>query len=178
MAIPTSLFLPTTMQSLLAATTSVRTRTFATCARRFISTTPTAPQFARTSAPLPWFVDPSDSRYTPQKRVPRARNLLPLAPIPAAIPQDSHIARLHAALATSPLLEPGTLVVTEPPQTAVGPPLPLVATKGRRKRGRTYSGEGIPDPGSGIWSWVVIAQVHTYKLSCADPSTDALARPG
>ncbi|KAF7796934.1 hypothetical protein EIP86_008120 [Pleurotus ostreatoroseus] len=84
---------------------------------------------------------------------------VPLPPLPSSILEESPIAQLHAALASSPFLEPGTLLVTEPIPTALGPALPRNEPKGRRKRGRTYSGEGIPDSGTGLWRWVVLAQV-------------------
>ncbi|KAJ3546759.1 hypothetical protein NM688_g5480 [Phlebia brevispora] len=151
------------MQALTACTRACRARVVLHGARRCISTTPAVPQHLG-SSPLPWFVDPSEVAQTPSTRIrhptsPRAH--APLPPLPSSIPEDSHVARLHAALASSPFLEPGTLLVTEPIPTADGPALPRTEPKGRRKRGRTYSGEGIPDSGANLWNWVVIAQVKT-----------------
>ncbi|KZT67793.1 hypothetical protein DAEQUDRAFT_728791 [Daedalea quercina L-15889] len=51
------------------------------------------------------------------------------------------------------------LRVREPIPTALGPPLPDSPPKGRRKRGRTYAGEGVYDRAGGIWSWIIVAQV-------------------
>jgi len=51
------------------------------------------------------------------------------------------------------------LRVREPIPTALGPPLPDSPAKGRRKRGRTYAGEGVYDYTGGVWSWIVVAQV-------------------
>ncbi|PCH38445.1 hypothetical protein WOLCODRAFT_97142 [Wolfiporia cocos MD-104 SS10] len=125
--------------------------------RRTVATASSLPPSA---AALPWFVDPSEagpSRSTPPHLRPSPTE--PLPPLPAAIAPESPIAALHAALAASPHLEPGTLRVREPIPTAVGPPLPETEPKGRRKRGRTYSGEGVGDYTGGIWSWLVVAQV-------------------
>ena len=67
--------------------------------------------------------------------------------------------RLHAELKNSPHLEPGTLLVRSPIHTAVGPPILDSMPKGRRKRGRSYVGEGVAESMGGIWEWLVIAQV-------------------
>ncbi|TFK88799.1 hypothetical protein K466DRAFT_520242 [Polyporus arcularius HHB13444] len=113
---------------------------------------------------VPWFIDPSEaesstpSPYSRRVSVSQAPTR-PLAPLPAALPKDHPIVRLHAELKASPHLEPGTLLVREPIPTAVGPPLPEAMPRGRRKRGRTYLGEGVTDDVGGIWDWVVIAQV-------------------
>jgi hypothetical protein len=125
----------------------------------------------------PWFVDdPSHSR---QPRPPHLQNVIdsPLSlPIPQLpeLPQDSPIRPLHTVLSGSPLLEPGTLLVTKPIPTP-SHPLPLVPARGsKRRRGGTYGGEGIAvkkDSRSalesdgtlfddaGIWNWLVLAQV-------------------
>ncbi|GBE82636.1 hypothetical protein BKA93DRAFT_726517 [Sparassis latifolia] len=133
-------------------------------ARRSLSTAsgPSEPNVS-----VPWFMDPSEvsnpptasSVHRPTPPHLRPSSLEPLAPLPATIPADSHIVHLHAALRTSPHLEPGTLLVREPVPTSVGPPLPDAMPKGRRKRGRTYAGEPVYDYDGGIWNWVVIAQV-------------------
>ncbi|KAA1471304.1 hypothetical protein DENSPDRAFT_103783 [Dentipellis sp. KUC8613] len=108
----------------------------------------------------PWFVD-EEPAY-PRRQVPphmplrRAEATTTLAPLPADVPPQ--IRTLHTALAQSPNLEPGALLVCEPLPTPPGPPLPEAMPKGRRRRGRTYVGEGVQEPG-GIWNWIVIAQV-------------------
>ncbi|EPT06218.1 hypothetical protein FOMPIDRAFT_1021226 [Fomitopsis schrenkii] len=114
--------------------------------------------------PIPWFMDPSD---VPAPLPQKAHTSKPQAPpprvqqqaLPAEIPPDSPIASLHAALSTSPHLEPGTLKVRRPISTALGPPLLDSPPKGRRKRGRTYAGEGVYDQVGDIWDWIVLAQV-------------------
>ncbi|KAM5542598.1 hypothetical protein V8D89_003559 [Ganoderma adspersum] len=157
-------------QSLAACTLRCRVRVCQDLARRtFTSSTPsssTAPSTASStisSSALPWFIDPSDVEPTPSpfsRRVgmPQAA-ARPLPPLPLDLPSNHPIARLHAELKASPHLEPGTLLVRSPIPTATGPPLPPSMPKGRRKRGRTYVGEGVLDNMGGIWEWVVIAQV-------------------
>lgn len=126
---------------------------------RRISTTLAVPQ-RLAGTPLPWFIDPADvAPKRPSART-QPRHALPLAPLPSVIPQESPIGRLHATLATSPHLEPGTLVVREPISSASGPPTQQPAKGRRRRRGGGDPGEGIPDPGSGIWNWIVVAQVN------------------
>jgi len=114
-------------------------------------------------SPLPWFIDPPElipGTSTENKvSTSHPHRSAPLPSLPAAIPPDSPIAQLRAALRDSPHLEPGTLIVREPIPTVPGPPLPDSVPKGRRKRGRTYAGEGVYDHTGGIWSWIVVAQV-------------------
>ncbi|KAI0668515.1 hypothetical protein C8Q78DRAFT_1081373 [Trametes maxima] len=125
------------------------------------STSPSSPTHA--PSPLPWFVDPSEeastsSPYARRAAAPQAPTK-PVAPLPASLPHDHPIVRLHSELKASPHLEPGTLLVCQPIPTAVGPPLPASMPKGRRRRGRTYVGEGVPQDTTGIWEWLVVAQV-------------------
>ncbi len=137
------------------------------------STAPSTSSSSVSSPALPWFMDPSDveptpSPYSRQVGIPRAA-AQPLPPLPSDLPSDHPITRLHAELKASPHLEPGTLLVRSPIPTATGPPLPPSMPKGRRKRGRTYVGEGMLDNMSGIWEWVVIAQVRPLnrcRLAC------------
>ena len=147
-----------------------RPRLIADSARRAISTTSASFSAATSSnsssapSPLPWFVDPGEeehwtSPYDRRVAIPQTPTR-PLAPLPAAIPHDHPIARLHAELKVSPHLEPGTLLVREPIPTATGPPLPPSAPKGRRRRGGTNAGQGVNEDLGGIWQWVVIAQVR------------------
>lgn len=117
------------------------------------------------STPIPWFIDPSDV-HSPSRPSLRPSTLhlkspsTALAPLPPSIPPTSIISRLHTALSASPHLEPGALLVREPIPTEIGPPLPDASPKGRRKRGRTYAGEGLQEGTSGIWSWIILAQVR------------------
>ncbi|KAH9857682.1 hypothetical protein C2E23DRAFT_719648 [Lenzites betulinus] len=116
-----------------------------------------------TPAPIPWFVDPSEaeaavSPYGRRSSLPQAPTK-PVAPLPTALSTDHPITHLHAELKASPHLEAGTLLVCRPIPTATGPPLPPSMPKGRRKRGRSYVGEGVSEDTGGIWEWIVIAQV-------------------
>ena len=159
--LPSTPTTPTDMLRLAAVSRPLRCAVSGSVASRCIATTTAVPQ--RTAgSPLPWFMDPAD--VAPKRPQRQPRHVLPLAPLPAAISPESAIGRLHATLSTSPHLEPGTLLVREPISTANGPPIPQAVPKGRRNRGRTYAGEGIPDPGAGIWNWIVVAQVCAPAL--------------
>lgn len=146
-----------------------RSRFHPELARRALSTSTASasdsptPSTSSGTSPIPWFVDPSEAESEPSPYARRATlpqaPTKPLAPLPAAIPPDHPIARLHAELKASPHLEPGTLLVREPIPTATGPPLPASMPKGRRQRGRTYAGEGVSENMGGIWEWLVIAEV-------------------
>lgn len=183
-------------QSLAACTLRCRARLCQDLARRaFTSSAPSssaAPSAASSSlspSALPWFMDPSDVESTPSpysRRVgiPQAA-ARPLPPLPLDLPSNHAIVRLHAELKASPHLEPGTLLVRSPIPTATGPPLPPSMAKGRRKRGRTYVGEGVLDNMGGIWEWVVIAQVRppnpcrlTYGLTAPSRSKRAQRTAG
>lgn len=138
--------------------------------KRYLSAGPSS-----SPAPIPWFIDPSDEHPPAHpispSRLGTTKPSAPLAPIPQSVPPTSIISRLHAALSTSPHLEPGTLLVRDSIPTELGPALPDSAPKGRKKRGRMYGGEGLPEGSGGIWSWVVLAQVSaslsfSYGRSC------------
>lgn len=118
-------------------------------------------------APTPWFVDDTEPLYATPRSLPSIVRPTPalsplLPPLPPSIPDE--IKTLHSALAYSPHLDLSSLLVSRPLPTPLGPPpLEDQLPKGRRKRGRTYVGEGV-DAGTGlldggIWSWIVIAQV-------------------
>jgi hypothetical protein len=103
----------------------------------------------------PWFVDPEEksSTFPGPPHLPETPNELP-----AGIPEPIKV--LYKELSTSPYLDLSTLVASEPPQIPLGPPLPNRNPKGRRRtRGKTYAGESTLDSSSGIWNWVVMAQV-------------------
>ncbi|KAG8217908.1 hypothetical protein J3R82DRAFT_6074 [Butyriboletus roseoflavus] len=101
----------------------------------------------------PWFVDPEsvNTRQVPPHLLPKSHDLPANLPVPVKV--------LFHTLSQSPFLEPLTLEVREPSPIPPGPPLPKTIPKGRRGRGRTYSGEGIADDQAGIWNWVMTAQV-------------------
>ena len=117
---------------------------------------------ASESTSTPWFVDPEETAFaarrtqkTPALSRPQTQPRT-IQPIPDDVPTP--IQHLYFQLAQSPLLEPSYLTVQEPLAMPPGPPLPEVAPKGRRRRGRTYGGEGVEDS-TGLWDWVIMAQV-------------------
>ena len=117
--------------------------------RRQLSTTA-----ASATGRLPWFVDP-----TPFVR-PKGPHLVENGPAPLPEGTPSVVKNLHAALKTSPHLDQSELLVCEPIPTLPGPPLPDAIPKGRRRRGRTYVGEGVaPGVVGGLWNWIILAQV-------------------
>ena len=119
---------------------------------RQLSTATTA-----TTGRLPWFVDPTP--FVRQKAPHLIQN--GPAPLPEGVP--TIIKNLHAALKTSPHLDQSELLVCEPIATPPGPPLPDAIPRGRRKRGRTYAGEGVAaGMVGGLWNWIVLAQVSSY----------------
>lgn len=105
------------------------------------------------SSRMPWFIDSSEASLA--QKTPSQKGTFP--PLPHGIPVA--LQTLHAQLAQSPYLEPSKLLVRDPIPQPPGPPLPLSAPRGRRKRGGTYSGEGLLDPGN-LWNWIVLAQVR------------------
>ena len=135
-------------------------RQLSTLGRRKLSTTT-----ASATGQLPWFVDP-----TPfvRQEVP---HLVQNGPPP--LPEDAPlvIKNLHAVLKTSPHLDQSELLVCEPVPTFPGPPLPDAMPKGRRRRGRTYAGDGVATGVvGGLWNWIVLAQVSLYANCLSPPS--------
>lgn len=113
---------------------------FMFCSKRLVST-------------VPWFVDraiPTLTRAPPP-------HIRVVPPLPDDAPQP--IKDLHAQLIQSPLLDPTTLLVSQPRSLPEGPPLPHREPQGRRKTRGTYHGESIYDVPGSLWSWVVMAQV-------------------
>ncbi|EGN95443.1 hypothetical protein SERLA73DRAFT_112966 [Serpula lacrymans var. lacrymans S7.3] len=106
-----------------------------------------------TSSQTPWFVDPEP---LPVRHAPPH-----LAPNPQDLPENipAHVKQLYVHLHQSPYLDPSSLIVREHTAMPPGPPLPKTIPKGKRQRGRTYSGEGLTEEPGGIWSWVFLAQV-------------------
>ncbi|OJA13734.1 hypothetical protein AZE42_02957 [Rhizopogon vesiculosus] len=131
------------------------------CIRRAVGTS-SRPGFTSrsitgaTPPSTPWFVDTEGSahsvtRHTPPHLAPKAHEL------PENI--SPGMKELFLQLSKSPVLELSTLRVERPLAALPGPPLPRTLPKGRRKRGRTYSGEGLLEEPGGIWDWVITAQV-------------------
>jgi hypothetical protein len=121
----------------------------------------------------PWFID----NEGPVQSI--IRNTPPhLAPKTHELPENlsAGIRQLFLQLSKSPLLEPSTLSVERPVAALSGPPLPQTLPKGRRKRGRTYSGEGLVEEPGGIWDWVVTAQVCTPLVSSVFLPNHCIAR--
>jgi len=104
----------------------------------------------------PWFVETEGPTHSVNRHTPPH-----LAPKPHELPENISpgIKELFLQLSKSPVLEQSTLRVERPVAALPGPPLPRTIPKGRRKRGRTYSGEGLPEEPGGIWDWVITAQV-------------------
>lgn len=156
------------MQALrLCARTNIQNARVKT-ARRCLTTTSAsshAPNSDGGPSKLPWFIDPSDKPIRPgssqpeRTQTPYQQQLAPLPPLPSELHSGSIIRELHSRLSTSPFLEPGTLLVSKPIPTDIGPPLPYRAPQGKRKRGGTYAGEGMLEADAGIWEWIVVAQV-------------------
>ena len=120
------------------------------------------------SSRVPWFIDSSEASLTQQTS--SQKETLP--PLPPGVPVA--LQTLHAQLAQSPYLEPSKLLVRDPIPQPPGPPLPMSAPRGRRKRGGTYFGEGtILDPGN-LWNWIVLAQVRLALVVSCDVIADAL----
>ena len=112
------------------------------------------------AAATPWFVDPE---FVGRPRPPHIPGpSMGVKPLPLGLP--ALLVTLYGELSKSPLLEPGALEIRTPPPSAPGPPLPKTAPKGRRRRGGTDFGEGVPMPEGGLWKWVVIAQVRQSFL--------------
>lgn len=108
---------------------------------------------------LPWFVDKDYTRPPPPHISPR----VPHQPKPLPPDAPEHLANLHNVLCKSPLLEAGHVEVLPFQPHQPGPSLPNQFPKGRRRRGRTEFGVGIPDDSGGLWRWVVMAQVSCVK---------------
>jgi len=82
---------------------------------------------------------------------------------PAAVPNDAPevLKLLYSKLLESPHLEKSQLALGPTILPAPGPPLPLRAPHGRRKRGGTYAGESAFDDVGRMWDWAVTAQVRS-----------------
>ncbi|KAF8654094.1 hypothetical protein AX16_003627 [Volvariella volvacea WC 439] len=117
---------------------------------------------ATRSSNKPWFMETETEvpkAFALRSNPPHLLQKTPVAlpPLPDEAPQP--LKDLHAELKHSPLLEPATLIVTQPSAPPPGPPLPFKLPQGRRRRGGTYAGESAYDDIGGLWSWVLMAQV-------------------
>ncbi|EJD06074.1 uncharacterized protein FOMMEDRAFT_59638, partial [Fomitiporia mediterranea MF3/22] len=109
------------------------------------------------NTPTPWFVD---QEYLPTRAHP-PHSASPNPPQETLLPPDlpPHLNKLHSELSRSPHVERGGVQIRPPPASEAGPSLPSALPKGRRRRGRTDIGLGVPDNGGTLWRWIVIAQV-------------------
>jgi hypothetical protein len=123
--------------------------TAARCCRRHFSSA--SPVTSSLHSRAPWFIDSSETSFTPKT------SLGTPPPLPPGVPVVLH--NLYSQLVRSPYLEPSKLLVRDPVPQPPGPPLPMSTPRGRRKRGSTYAGEGLLEPG-GLWDWIVLAQVR------------------
>lgn len=123
---------------------------------QLLRTTATSTSARRAQSTLPWFVDPSDE--LPQPGTSAQVDITQIHPVPEDAP--AYLKELHATLYRSPHLEKSSVVVTRPSSLPTGPDLPLKAPQGRRRRGGVYDTEGVSDMTSGLWSWIVMAQVR------------------
>ncbi|KAF4608412.1 hypothetical protein EYR40_000757 [Pleurotus pulmonarius] len=112
----------------------------------------------RSLSTTPWFVD---TEAFLQRPPPPHLTENPLTTRPPPLPKDvpHTIKELHNQLASSPHLEPSTILVDRSLGRVMGPPLPLRKPQGRRQRGGTNAGESAFDIPGGLWNWVVLAQV-------------------
>ena len=118
--------------------------------------------YSTPSIPKPWFVDDVQAGVTQPLIDHSASSVLKGdAKSTSSLPPDlpEYLLSLHEELSKSPLLEPGGLEIRHPVDTPPGPPLPFSMPKGRRRRGGTDAGEGVPEHVGGIWRWVVLVQV-------------------
>lgn len=118
----------------------------------------------------PWFVDPADEPGPSSQsahHLDKSHSASPvMQPLPISAPEPLKL--LHAELSKLPQLELTKLVVRPPPQIPLGPMLPESIPKGKRRRGKTFSGFGIPNvAGGGTWNWVAMAQVNYCLCSTA-----------
>ena len=131
---------------------------------------------SQSTSATPWFVDDRVRPQPPHFALPSgSARVTQASSLPPDLPE--HIVALHDALCKSPHLEQGGVVVRPPPSTLPGPVLVEdTKPKGRRRRGGTNGGLGVPDASSGPWRWVVLAQVRhllLYSLSL----TSLVSRP-
>ena len=119
--------------------------------------------------PKPWFLDAEPTSVTSSVTRPNVNGhqvsasqgvIIETAILPPDLPE--HLHELHAELVKLPLLEPGRLEIRPPLDTPPGPPLPFTLPRGRRRRGGTDAGVGVPVPESSLWKWIVLAQVSEH----------------
>jgi len=102
---------------------------------------------------VPWFMQREHDR--PQIIAEEIQPELP--PLPSDIPSHLHI--LYNHLATLPLLDRSSILVSRPLPPRPSPPIQFRKPQGRRRRGgHLDAGEGVGEPPS-PWNWIVLAEV-------------------
>ena len=105
----------------------------------------------------PWFI--LDTPAMPREPLPDSGRA-PLPPLDESIPDGHPLRTLQTHMRALPLLDASTVQIGRPLPLPQGPSLPQTIPRGRRRRGGTYAGEGLPLPGGGdMWDWVVLATV-------------------
>ena len=105
------------------------------------------------------------TRPTPSSGTPGIRSLsedVCRKPIPLGVP--GILRTLHKDLSVLPHLDQSVLEICKPIESSVGPPLPHALPQGRRRRGRTDYGMGVPETSGGLWKWIVLAQVIFLRV--------------
>lgn len=104
----------------------------------------------------PWYVEED-----PEPKSPFQEPTTAIKPPPEGIPD--HLSTVYSFLATSPYLEPLSLVVGPPDKQAdVDLPLPLLKSvrKSRKRVKERGYGVGVSEgPGQGVYNWILMAQV-------------------
>ncbi|KAE9406336.1 hypothetical protein BT96DRAFT_954828 [Gymnopus androsaceus JB14] len=113
----------------------------------------TAVASARWLSSTPWFVE-QDAATSPNPHISHTYRAPPL-------PEDAPkvLVDLHSQLIKSPHLEQSNLLVTRALSREMGPPPPLRAPHGRRRKGGTFAIETAFDIPGSLWSWTVFAEV-------------------
>jgi len=111
--------------------------------------------------PVPWFVDPTQAPTPTPTLTPTPTPSTPAIELSDDTPVV--VRALYEQLRLSPHLDQAALSVGPATLPAPGPALPFTSPRGRRKRGGSSLGESAFDTqGSGLWDWVVTAQVSLF----------------
>lgn len=97
----------------------------------------------------PWFVEQ-------EAAIPHISHTYRAPPLPEDTPKV--LRELHSQLIKSPHLEQSKLLVSRAVSRAMGPPPPLRAPQGRRKKGGVFALETAFDVPGSLWNWTVFAE--------------------
>lgn len=119
----------------------------------------TAVASARWLSSTPWFVE-QDAATSPNPHISHTYRAPPL-------PEDAPkvLVDLHSQLIKSPHLEQSNLLVTRALSREMGPPPPLRAPHGRRRKGGTFAIETAFDIPGSLWSWTVFAEASASQAA-------------